>query len=143
MSSNTNHEHWPVVWVRSSDTMPDTCLTCGMFTDQRGRATLLEAQVKMVNAGGTPGSVAFGCLLHLLGPVGWIIGALLLHSQGEKQQVAKTTTSKLSIRIPQCRLCRGVESLEPLQRSAAGRFAFHAHPKFRQRFEEANANPAE
>ena len=138
-TGNRQQDHWPVVWIRPGEQLPDTCVSCGMFTDIRTRATLLESQTRMVDAGTSSDAVALGCLLHLLGPIGWIIAALLMHGQKDKKQVAKTTTKKQSIRVPQCRLCRGVETIEPRQRRANGAFAFQVHPKFEQRLAENRA----
>ncbi len=108
-----------------------------MFTDERVRTTLQQRDVRMVDPGSTAGDFAFGCLLSLLGPLGWIIAALMLHDQN-RQKVPRATTTRQAMRVPQCRLCRATETLEPLPHPTSGAFGFHAHPHFEQRFREAN-----
>jgi hypothetical protein len=105
-----------------------------MFTDARVRATLVESKTEMVGAPATAGTVAFGCLLHFLGPVGWIIAALM--TQKNEKQVPRTKIAKRRIRVPQCRLCAGTQQIEPVGGNASGGCAFHVHPNFLERFRQ-------
>lgn len=123
-----------VVWIVRSDTLPDTCCDCGCFTDHR----VTVKHVDMVSSGEHPGAGITTVLLTLvfhvaLGPVGWLVSALL--EGGEDENGAKTVKKKSKIKISQCRLCHGMQAPIVVD-SHASSLAFKVHPKFKQGIEE-------
>jgi hypothetical protein len=138
MSSSGQQDHWPVVWIGPNDILPNTCMTCGMFTDVRTKVTVAEQTTEMVNATDSS-QVAMGCLLHLLGPIGLLITAIDAATKKEpKQKVAKTRITKHTVRVPQCRLCTGMKRVEAVGSGGNGISAFHVHPNFFDRFRADN-----
>ena len=123
----------PSIWIQSGETLPDTCITCGMFTDQRMKSKYTHRVQKTV-ATESGGMVALGCLLHLLGPIGTIVSALL--SGGAGKTTEKTVTQKSTIKIPVCRLCGGHEVPSAIDGNPnAGRFLFESHSRFIEQLE--------
>lgn len=139
MSSSGQQDHWPVVWIGPQDTLPNTCMTCGMFTDVRAKVTVAEQKTELVNAPESSGLVALGCLTHFLGPIGWLITAIVAASQNDSQEmVAKTKVTKHTLRVPQCRLCTGMKRVEAAEGARDGIGAFRVHPNFFDRFRAEN-----
>lgn len=135
MSPALRNSQWPLVWIGPGYPLPDTCISCGMFTDRRVRASLVHEHVRMVEPGSSNSDVALGCLLHLLGPVGWILSAILMHQGSKQEPVSRTTRTRKTVRVPRCRLCHSTESVEPVRHRADGGLAFHVHPRFLERLE--------
>ncbi len=124
------------VWLHKRERLPDTCITCGMFTHHRVSAKAVEQQRRKVAASETNSKLALGCLLHLLGPMGWILAALLHNGANETSMVEKTVTVRGTIKVPCCRLCAAQCLPTPEQaRMAEGQFAFQAHPRFQERLQ--------
>lgn len=139
MSSSGQQDHWPVVWIGPNDTLPNTCMTCGMFTDVRAKVTVAGQKTELVNAPDPSGLVALGCLLHFLGPIGWLITAIVAASRKDsREKVAKTKVTKHTMRVPQCRLCTGMKRVESVGSGGGGISAFHVHPNFFDRFRADN-----
>lgn len=106
-----------------------------MFTDHKVRTSLVQQQQRVVAAGGANSQVvALGCLLHLLGPVGWILAAILHGGDSKRESTQKTVTVKAKMKVPCCRLCAGQGIPGPVDGNIqSGRFAFEVHPNFQQR----------
>ena len=66
-----------------------------------------------------------------LGPIGWLISAMM-HSD-EDEEATKTVKRKSKIKIPQCQLCHGMQPPQVVE-SRISSFAFQVHPKFKQGF---------
>jgi hypothetical protein len=121
-----------IVWIKKYDPLPTTCCDCGMFTDN-------QVTVKHVDLVTRPGTENDGCgpilltlFVHVaLGPVGWILSALMGSDDPEKTKIVK---QKSRIKIAQCRLCHGVRPPEVVE-SRGGSFAFFVHPRFKQELE--------
>lgn len=110
-----------------------------MFTDVRAKVTVAEQKTELVNAPESSGLVALGCLTHFLGPIGWLITAIVAASQNDsKEMVAKTKVTKHTLRVPQCRLCTGMKRVEAAEGARDGIGAFRVHPKFFDRFRAEN-----
>ncbi len=73
MSSLSGSESLPIVWVSKHHKLPETCITCGMFTDHGVTVKYSHNEQRTVSTGEATSKIAFGCLLHLLGPIGWIV----------------------------------------------------------------------
>jgi len=67
---------FPTIAIHAGEPLPNTCITCGMFTDHLVKSKFLMMTQKSVAAGESGSKVALGCLLHLLGTVWFIIGAI-------------------------------------------------------------------
>ncbi len=124
------------IWIDDSESLPDTCIVCGMFTDQTVKAKAVQRHQKMVPAGETHSMMALGCLLHLLGPVGLIIDSVVRQNPTASATVHKTVVSKSKVNVPCCRLCGSHGIPEPTTADiVAGRYAFTAHPRFIERLD--------
>lgn len=122
------------IWLHKHERFPNTCIDCGMFTDHLVTAKAIQQHQTKVAANESQTDLAVGCLLHLLGPVGWILAALLQGGSSPGQTVEKTVTTRGSIKVPCCRLCAAQKLPKPLQaKISAGQFAFQAHPRFAER----------
>jgi len=110
-----------------------------MFTDQRITVKYATHQQQVV-AKGDSGPLLLGCLLHLLGPIGWII-AMALHSKSDEQKTAlKSVKVKGKIQVPQCALCVSEQRAVPVDGEVrSGQYAFEVHPNFLRRYESANS----
>jgi hypothetical protein len=121
-------------WILKHERLPDTCLSCGMFTDHRVTARAVQQQQRSVPVSETNSQLAMGCLLQLLGPVGWILAAILQSGRDSQAMTEKTVTLRGKIRIPCCRLCSGQTAPQPVEADIpAGRYAFDAHFRFVER----------
>jgi hypothetical protein len=110
-----------------------------MFTDVRTRASVVETRTELVDAPDSSGAVALGCLLHLLGPLGWLVGAILAAgARNPQEKIAKTRTVKRKVPVSQCRLCSEMQPAESIGTAGDGSVAFHVHPAFLERFLAAN-----
>ena len=122
-----------ILWIGKFDPLPTTCCDCGSFTDNR----VVVKHVDVVTETGKS-SVGFTSLVLLmfihvaLGPIGWLFSILM--DGGEDEEGNKTVKQKSKIKIPQCRLCHGVQPPEIIE-SRVSSFAFRVHPKFKQGFE--------
>ena len=126
----------PIIWISGSEPLPDTCMVCGMFTDQLVAARAVQTHQKTVPASETNSMAALGCLLHLLGPIGMILAAIL-HSGETGKTTEKTVTSKARIKVPCCRLCVAGDRPQPVDSNIAmGRFAFEVHLRFEERLND-------
>ena len=123
----------PVVWINKHELLPDTCITCGMFTDSCVTAKSVQQHQRAVSSGEVNSRMALGCMLHFLGPFGWMVAAML--SGGESDQsTQKTVTTRSKVRIPCCRLCAGQQIPKPVRSNAIeGRFEFEVHVRFQER----------
>lgn len=102
-----------------------------MFTDHRVKSKFVYSYQKTVPGGESGTKVALGCLLHLLGPIGWILATIMNGGEGE---VEKTVSKKASIRVPCCRLCAGQRVPEAIDGTPQeSRFLFEVHPRFADR----------
>ena len=92
-----------------------------------------EKKQKTVSTGEETTKVALGCLLHLLGPVGWLLAAILHSGESRDNAGQKTVKLKDKIKVPNCRLCNGQTKLDTVDgNAAAGQFAFEVHPRFQE-----------
>ena len=122
------------IWIDDSEKLPDTCVTCGMFTDQMAKVKAVQHHQKMVPASESNSMMALGCLLHLLGPIGLIVDAALRQGSTNPATVQKTVVSKSKVKVPCCRLCVSHGTPEPTSSDViTGRYAFNAHPRFIER----------
>lgn len=122
------------IWIHDSEKLPDSCITCGMFTDQVVKAKAVQHHQKMVPASESNSMMALGCLLHLLGPIGLIAHTALQQGSTPPTTVQKTVVSKSKVKVPCCRLCGSHGIPEPTTADVvAGRYAFNAHPRFIER----------
>ena len=107
-----------------------------MFTVDR----VTVKHVEMVKQSGKkePGClmIVFTTLLHLFGPLGWLLSILL---EGGRQDIEVTSNvkKKSKIKISQCMMCKAVQAPEVIETNA-GAISFLVHPAFRTRLEEAN-----
>ncbi|MFK7766355.1 MAG: hypothetical protein AB8B55_03980 [Mariniblastus sp.] len=129
--------HSSTVWIGKYDQLPDTCCDCGLFTHNRVTVKHVDLVTQETSAGDGCGPVILTLIIHVaLGPVGWLISALM--SGGEGESKTKTVKQKSKIKISQCELCNGTNPPEVIE-SQVSSFAFNVHPKFKLRFEEMQA----
>ena len=124
------------------DRMPDVCCVCGMFTDQRVNVRHVEFH-QVANAGDSGGVVLIKILSIFLGPIGWLVTAMISNDDPEQ---TRTIKRKSKFKISQCQLCAATGRPEVLDSTQSPRrFAFDAHPSFKKRFIEINqvGSPAE
>ncbi len=123
-----------VIWLTKRDRLPDTCCSCGLFTDNRVAIKHVEHVTKVVKGNS-------GCLVALLtlvmhvalGPVGWLFSALA-EGDGEKLST-RTIKIKSQVKISQCPLCHATAPAELIDVRGSS-FSFLVHPKFATRLEE-------
>lgn len=130
----SNHE-FPseIVWIKKYDPLPDTCCDCGLYTDNRVTVKHVDIVSQQGKSSDGCGPVLLTLIIHVaLGPVGWLLSALM---EGEDSGKIQTVKQKSKIKIPQCTLCHGMNSPQVIE-SKLYAFSFHVHPRFKQRFEE-------
>ena len=133
-----------VTWIHESESLPNTCITCGMFTDRLVKARARQQHQKTVPASESNSMQALGCLLHLLGPLGLIIDAILRHGATGNKTIEKTVVSKSKVRVPCCRLCASQSTPQPTESDIAlGKHAFESHPRFTERLRVMRQEAAE
>ncbi len=131
MSQSANNLE--IVWVSPKLQLPDTCCTCGMFTDQRVNIRHFE-MVPGSEASG--GAILLTIALSFLGPIGWILAAMNQPGEGDAPSLKK---KKIKIRISQCRLCSGHQLPTVfMSRHEEQLYAFRVHPQFAIRFARVN-----
>ena len=140
MSSTHRDSDWPIVWIDASTPLPDTCMTCGMFSDSRTKVPLVQQQAVVTDPESSAAhhvAMGLGCLFHIfLGPLGWLLSALM-HSRQDKGPVNKIKNIKWTLRLPQCRLCTSAEPVRPVSEPRQGGAMFQVHPVFARRLEQA------
>ena len=125
------------VWIGKYDQLPDTCCDCGLFTHNRVTVKHVDLVTQETDSGDGCLPVFLALVIHVaLGPIGWLISALM--SGGENGTKTKTVKQKSKIKISQCSLCNGMSPPEVVQ-SQVSSFSFMVHPKFKLRFEELKA----
>lgn len=130
----SNHE-FPseIIWIKKYDSLPNTCCDCGLYTDHRVTVKHVDIISQQGRSGDGCGPVLLALVIHVaLGPVGWLLSALM---NGEETEVTKSVKHKAKIKISQCQLCYGMKPPEVVE-SRLYSFSFLVHPRFRQRFEE-------
>ncbi|MDG2014606.1 MAG: hypothetical protein P8J33_13950 [Pirellulaceae bacterium] len=133
-----------VTWIDEIERLPNTCITCGMFTDRLVKTRAKQHHQKMVPASESNSMQALGCLLHLLGPLGLIIDAILRHGANGNKTIEKTVVSKSRVRVPCCPLCASQSLPEPEESDiAGGKYAFQTHPRFKERLRVIRQQTAE
>lgn len=131
------------IWLSKDAVLPDTCISCGMFTDQRVKVKHSHVTTKMVEDKGDGGS-GLGCILFLLGPIGVLISLFLalasfLQRKSGGKMVAKKKTVKFKMQVPQCVMCRSEKKATPQNSDVeTGEIAFLAHKKFIQSYQVLN-----
>ncbi len=124
-----------VVWISRHDKLPDTCCTCGMFTDHRVKVKYVDVQ-QVLHAGESGGVTLIRILSLFLGPVGWLVSAMVTSDDEEK---LKTVKQKSKIVVSQCLLCSGMGLAEVVDSTdSPKRFALLTHPEFKKRFQAIN-----
>jgi len=122
-----------VVWLNKHAKLPDTCCSCGMFTHNRVTVKHLRITTGKGKPGG--GLLFFVTLiLHIFGPIGWIVSMLLEGNQDENK--TRTVKEKSKIKISQCTMCHATEP-PTITESNGSSFAFLVHPLFKTRLDEA------
>jgi hypothetical protein len=130
-----SHHEFPaeLVWIEKYDPLPNTCCDCGLFTDHRVTVKHVDLISQSGSSSDGCGPVMLALVIHVaLGPVGWLLSALM---HGDETEKTKTVKQKSKIKIPQCHLCHGMKPPEVVE-SQISSFSFHVHPRFKQRFEE-------
>ncbi|MGI9519535.1 MAG: hypothetical protein ACR2NP_20960 [Pirellulaceae bacterium] len=142
MSSPSGSESLPLVWVSKHHRLPQTCITCGMFTDQLVSVKYTHNEQRAVSSGEATSKIALGCLLHLLGPIGWIV-AMMLAGDDKQANGNKTVSVSGKIKVPQCRMCAGQAKVKAVNGNMSnGSFAFEVHPRFAARLQAVNVEDA-
>jgi len=122
-----------VVWVSPQETLPDICCTCGMYTDRRVKVKHVN-HTQVLHAGESGGVTLIRILSLFMGPIGWLVSAMVTDDDQEK---LKTVKEKSKIKISQCLLCSGMGLPEVLDSAESPkRFAFLTHPEFKKRKEQ-------
>jgi hypothetical protein len=122
-----------VIWIGKQDPLPNTCCVCGLYTDNRVTVKHVDIVTKRGGSGESWGTVVLALVIHVaLGPVGWLLSALM---DGDDPEATKLVKQKSKIKIPQCALCYGMKPPEALE-SNADSLSFQVHPRFKQRLEE-------
>lgn len=122
-----------LIWVKKKDKLPDTCCMCGLFTYDRVTVKFVEHLTTQTNNAGCV-MVVFTLFLHLLGPIGWILAFLV---EGDKEEgKPKIVKQKSKLKMSQCNLCHANGPPEVVEH-VGERFSFFVHPRFRDRFYEA------
>ena len=128
------------IWIHKYDQLPDTCCDCGLFTHNRVKVKHVDLITKETESGEGCGAIILTLIIHVaLGPIGWLIAALM--SGGEGSKSTKTVKQKSKIKISQCALCNGMSPPEVVE-SRVSSFSFNVHPTFKLRFEELKAKAA-
>ncbi len=126
-------------WVSTDAVLPNACLVCGMYTDQRVTTKFAATTQTQVAVESAPGGAGWGCFLMLLGPLGLLIS--LLSSLQKKQTVMKTknVTVTTKLKIPLCPFCKSERSVGPHDADIpSGLLAFEAHEDFIRQYEQLN-----
>ena len=122
-----------IVWITVHDSLPDTCCTCGMYSDKRVKVKHVDHKEVMV-AGESGGVTLIRIVSLFLGPIGWLVSAMVTSNDEEKTKTIKETSK---VRITQCLLCSGMGYPEVLDSmDSPKKFAFLTHPEFKRRFEQ-------
>ena len=138
MSQFPGSDSLPLVWISKQHKLPETCITCGMFTDHHVAVKYTHNEQRTVSSGEATSKIALGCLLHLLGPIGWIV-AMMLAGDEDHANAEKTVSVSGKIKVPQCRLCAGQNKVVAVDGNMTnGSFAFVAHPRFAERLHAVN-----
>lgn len=131
------------VWVKRGAEFPNTCITCGMFTDRRVTVRFVGTRLEQYETSGD-GSLGLGCILFLLGPLGLLIGLINSMSRGSRRhgEIREREVSvKRRIKIPQCDLCSSENKLTAVDGDCDEEiFAFDVHPRFAESYQRMNPN---
>lgn len=131
MRSDT--DSFELIWIRKYDQLPNTCCDCGLYTDNRVTVKHVDVVSQTVKSGEGCGATILSLVIGLaLGPVGWLVAAMMEGDDTEKQKPVKL---KSKIKISQCPLCHGMNPPSVVE-SEIHAFSFLVHPRFKQRFEE-------
>ena len=138
MSASSSQE---VLWIDQNAKLPESCIQCGMFTDKRVKTTYVETRLETVESD-DEGNPWLGCLLFLLGPVGFVIGLLLAATNAARKGGTKTknVSVKANLKVPQCLLCKSERKVEPVDGDLSrNHIAFQAHPRFIRAYQSLNS----
>lgn len=125
-----------VVWITKQHKLPDACCSCGLYSDNRVAVKHVEKTTEVGKY--QPGCAMLSLTLFshvFLGPLGWLLAALL-EGDPEKEQ-SKTVKKKSKIKITQCSLCHATEPAQVVETRGQS-FSFLVHPVFRDKLSQAN-----
>ena len=122
-------------WISQHDPQPDVCCTCGMFTTNRITVKHVDFVERPVGESAGCASVFLTLGVHLfLGPLGWLISAMMRDKEDEN--ATKTVKEKTKLRLSQCVLCFGTKPPEAVDsQQFPTSLMFLVHPRFKREFD--------
>lgn len=105
-----------LVWVNDSRPMPNTCVTCGMFTDRRIKLKGSAERQGKKEEGITSWLQVLGCLAGIfLGSIYSLVAYLLFSGDSDGEGAHSVN---VIVKVPQCNLCSALQKPKPLTASA-------------------------
>lgn len=130
-----------LVWLSASDSLPNVCCNCGMYTDHRVWIhRVVEIKESTTGQDGC-GTILMLLFVHLaLGPIGWLIS--ILSDSKEKAGGTKLVKKKIKLKTSLCVLCAGTVPPQAIDVQVDPPHLLVAvHPQFFRRLEKNMEKP--